>query len=201
MICLAACSRQELPVDQVAERFWRAVVAGSAEKTRLYVKRADREKLENSGELLPIESFSFGRILIDGDVASIETQLVFGGDTPLEMTIDTAMIREDQTWRVDYASTLNRFSQHSELAQVIEQIEQLGDSIKDGVNQSITEFQSMVPAIEQELGRIEQEIQQHLPALREQLEKFTRDLEQSLQQPPREEASPDQASPDQAIAL
>lgn len=191
---LLGCSQSLTPSD-VAERFWRAVVAGQPAKMRRYVRQADRQQLDQNAEILPVATYSFGRVLIDGDNASIETRIVLDSDTPVPLNIETRLVREDELWRVDYETTVNEISAQSDLANVIGKIGAIGESLKRGIEQSVDEMNQALPAIEQELSRLESEIKQAMPELRDKLEAFSRKLEEALKMPPRQTPVPEQ-SPD-----
>lgn len=194
---LSGCSRP-LPPQDVADRFWRAVAAQSTAKIRRYVRTTDREALDGDAEVLPVAEYALGRIVIDGDAATVETQVTLDGDKPLSVSIDTVLVREQQHWRVDYAATVNRISMQSELARVIGQIESFGETLKEGIDKSVDELQKAVPEIEKQLSRIEQGIRQRMPELRERLEEFSRRLEERLEAPP--EAPPPE-EPGEPIAI
>lgn len=196
-ITLAACSRPLEPQD-VADRFWRAVGVQSAAKIRRYVRAADQEELSGDAKILPISGYELGRIVIDGDVATIDTSVTLAGDEPVTVGIETELVRENGHWRVDYERTVNHISMQSDLARVIDQIAVFGDALKDGIDKSVDEMKKVVPEIEKQLSRIEGEIKQRMPELRERLEEFSKRIEESLQQTP-EPAPP--AEPAEPIAI
>lgn len=200
---LQACA-EPLGPQEVADRFWRAVVTQHPGKIKRYVLARQRAALDGEPELLAIAEYGLGRAIIDGDRASIETRVVLAGDTPVPVTIDTRLEREDETWRVDYESTVDEISRQGDLARVIEQIGVIGNALKDGVEQSVDEMSRALPALEQELSRLESEIRQRMPELREKVEDFARRLEDALRSPPPDRPREPPAAPpaaDDTIAL
>ena len=187
---VAGCAQQLTPQD-VADRFWRAVITRHPAKIRRYVLSEDRKLLKGESDLLPISDFRLGRILIDGDTANIETRVTLDGDTPVPINIETKLVRENNVWLVNYAATANEITVHSNLSQVIGKIGAIGDALKDGIEQSVEEMTQALPAIKEELARIESEIKQHIPELREKLEIFSKRIEEALKAPPAA-ASPDE---------
>lgn len=186
LLALSACSRP-LPPEDVADRFWRAVTAQSAGKIRRYVRAADRAALAGDPSILPVSSHALGRIVIEGDEATVETEVTLDGDHPVTVNVDTVLVREDAHWRVDYEATVDDISTQSELARVIDQIENFGDALKDGIDKSVDEMKRVVPEIEKQISRIESEIEQRVPELRERLEEFSKQIEEALKLPPAEE--------------
>ena len=190
---IPGCARP-LPPQDVADRFWRAVMTQHPAKIRRYVRDQDQETLADDPAIMPVESFELGRVVIDGDATSIETRITLGADKPVALWINTLLVRENERWRVDYSATIRDISLQSNLAQVIDQIEAFGGALKDGIDKSVEEMKKVLPDIERELLRIEEAIKQRVPELRERLEEFTRQLEDSLKAPP--EVPPEAGQPD-----
>lgn len=180
---VAACAR-DLQPQEVADRFWRAVVAGQPAKTRRYVTAEARERAGSSEDLLPVAGYALGRIVIDGERAAVATHVTLAGDQPVTLDMDTVLVREDGRWRVDYEATVAEISSRSELARLMQQIGKLGETLEDGVRQSVEDMKQVLPAIQGELERFESDIRQRVPSLREKLEAFSRELERALRQPP-----------------
>ncbi|MEQ8231168.1 MAG: hypothetical protein RLW61_02360 [Gammaproteobacteria bacterium] len=196
---LTACTQPRSP-SEVSEQFWRAVLSGDPAALEPYVLARDRALLDGGDTLLPVAGFTLGRVVIDADDASVQTGLTLAGDTPVTLEIDTVLRREDDAWRVDYRETVDAVRRRGELAQVIGRIGALGEALERGVEQSMDEMRRVLPAIENELSRIERELQQQVPALRERFESFARELEKSLERAPPESAPPP-PPPEGTIAL
>lgn len=197
---LGACTPPLTPT-QVADRFWRAVVAEHPAKLERYVLARDRALLNGEPALLPVANFTLGRVLIDGEQASVATTITLAGDTPVTLELDTALVREQETWRVDYRRTAEALSARSDLARVIGQIGALGETLRQGVEQSVDDMRKALPVIERELSRIEDELRQQVPALRERFESFARELEEALKTPPPEREPAPQPPAEGTIAL
>ena len=186
---LSGCARP-LPPQDVADRFWRAVITQHPAKIRRYVREEDQATLKDDPEILPVSEFELGRVVIDGESATIETRITLDADKPVALKIDTELVREGERWRVDYTATIDDISTQSQLAQVIGQIENIGGAIADGIDKSVDEMKKMLPEIERQLSRIEAEIKQRMPELRERLEEFSKSIEESLKLPPEEQGPP-----------
>lgn len=197
LLLASGCAQQLTPQD-VADRFWRAVVTGHAAKIKRYVVSADREQLAGDAEVLPVVDYRLGRVVIDAEFARIETHVTLGGDKPLPLTIDTRLVLEQNSWRVDYSATVDAISARSNLAEVIGEISRIGETLQEGIEQSVDELNRAVPKIEQELSRIESQIKQRMPELREQLEAFSKRIEEALKAPP---SDPPTTTEDGTIAL
>lgn len=202
---LGGCS-EALPPQDVANRFWRAVVAQQPATIARYVVARDRALLDQDSSVLPISAYELGRIVIEEGRASISTQVTLDGDTPLTLEVETRLIAEEAGWRVDYQETVAAISTQGELARVIEKIGAIGETVRRGVEQSADEMKRALPTIERELSRLEAEISQRVPELRSKLEAFAKSLEDALERgwpetdrpPPTPESIPE---PNATIAL
>ena len=180
---LGACS-EPLPPQDVADRFWRAVVAQQPATIARYVVARDRALLDQDSSILPISAYELGRIVIDDARASVSTQVTLDGDTPVTLGIETRLIEEEAGWRVDYQETVAALSAQGDLARVIEKIGAIGETVRRGVEQSADEMKRALPTIERELSRLEAEISQRVPELRSRLEAFAKSIEDALRRAP-----------------
>ena len=190
IICLStlqACSKPDTP-DLVAQKFWVAVSAGEAKQVKKFVSAKDKATLQSLDEVLPIDSVSFGKIVIDGTLASVDTTVSLAGDQPADLPINTHLVQENEQWVVDYDRTMQTMLAAGQVAAVINQFKDIGIAIKKGIGQSVNEFQQALPEIEQGLTEMEQQIEQAVPKLKSRFEQFSRELEQALNAPPADPA-------------
>lgn len=196
LVLLAGCAPPATP-ETVADRFWRAMVAGHGDKARRWVRSADRAALQDGTGILPVTRYELGRIEIDAERARVETRLELGGDAPLNLPVATLLVKEEGDWRVDYAATVAPLAVDSELARVMGELEQLGATLGRGVERSMDELARALPRIETEIERFEQEMEQRLPALREKVDEFSRQFEEALREKTRPAPPPAPPPPSQ----
>jgi hypothetical protein len=182
-VVLGACT-EPLPPQDIADRFWRAVVAQQPATIARYVVARDRAQIDQDSSILPISAYELGRIVIEGTRASVATQVTLDGDTPLTLGIETRLVKEEAGWRVDYQETVAALSAQGDLARVIEKLGAIGETVRRGVEQSAEEMKRALPTIERELSRLEAEISQRVPELRDRLDAFAKSLEEALKRPP-----------------
>jgi len=197
LLLLSSCA-EPLPPQDIADRFWRAIVAGQPSKIRRYVLAENQAQLEGDVAILAVVDYQLGRIVIDGGAASIATRVTLGADTTVEVNVETRLLLENGKWRVDYGATARDISANSKLAEVMGKIGALGDTLREGFEQSVDEMTQSLPAIERELGRIEAQIKQQIPELRKKLESLSKHIEESLSPPGQ---LPQPAPTEDAIAL
>ncbi|MGR8947962.1 MAG: hypothetical protein ACU84Q_07940 [Gammaproteobacteria bacterium] len=193
VLCLQACGKPATP-DQITEKFWTAVTTGEAKQVKKYVSAKDKATLRSLDDILPIETVTFGKIIIDGRVASVDTNVRLAGGRATDLPINTHLVQENEQWVVDYERTMQTMLAAGQVAAVINQFRDIGVAIKKGIGQSVNEFQKALPEIEQGLSNMEQQIEQAMPKLKSRFEKFSRELEQALNTPPADvaELGPDE---------
>lgn len=191
LLSLVGCE-PEVPPQTVAEQFWRAAVAADRAGLARQVRAADRDDVQDDAELLPVERFTLGKVVIDGERASVDTELTLGGETPMSLAVVTMLVKESDRWRVDYPATVSKLRNDGGLAHLLGRLRGLGRELGAGIDRSMGELQHAIPELEAELQRLEQDLRGKLPELRRQLEDLTRGLERAPRpQPPPPDAPPD----------
>ncbi len=175
---------QRLEPQQVAERYWKAVVARDVDAARPFVTRESRTALRFAGNVLPVGDVRFGRTVIDGTVAQVETTVTLLGDKPLPVPLATHLREEDGQWRVDSAATMAMLAPEGEVGAAVARLRELNAELAERMDRSMAELQRQLPEIEREVERFRSEIGRRVPAVRKELEDFARRLEEALKNPP-----------------
>ena len=179
---LISCGKPKTP-QEVADNFWRAVESGNPNQVKKHVSAKDQITMDSLQNIMPITEISFGKIVIDGDIASVDTTVTLEGDRTMELPINTHLIKENKQWTVDYERTINTIVAAGKVAAVINQFKDIGNIVREGIEQSVDELEKAMPNIEEELSNLEQQIQQAVPALKSRFENFSKQLEQALSEP------------------
>lgn len=180
----SACVEQRSPL-QVSELYWRAAREGDVKTIRRHLTEESMREMLNTKDLLPISNVSFGRTLIDGDRAWVETAVTIQSDRPFTLPTKTVLVFEREQWRVDYRSTMESLSNGGELANVIDSIEQLSDQFRDRFDETLDELERTLPEVKREFERLEDHIRTRIPELQKRLEEFEHELEEALKDPRR----------------
>lgn len=183
-LCLAiiACSKPQTP-QEVAASFWQAVESGKPSQVKKYVSAKDQITMESLKNVMPISEVSFGKIIIDSNIAQVDTLVTLEGDRSMDLPISTHLMQENERWTVDYERTINTIIAAGKVAAVINQFKDIGNAVKEGIGRSVVELEKTLPSIEKELSNMEQQIQQAVPELKSRFENFSRQLEQALAAP------------------
>ena len=188
-ITLAACGKPDTP-EQVAAKFWTAIESGDAAKVKKYVSAKDKITLQSLEDVLAINGVMFGKIIIDGANASVDTTITLAGNRATDLPISTHLMLENEKWVVDYERTMHTMVAAGQVAAVINQFKDIGTAIKKGIGQSVNEFQKAIPEIERELSDMERQIAESVPELKSRFEKFSKELEQALNEAPADDTEP-----------
>ncbi len=198
IFCSLLCcgSSQTLTPDEVATQFWRAIESGNAKAARKYVSAEARSSESLGKDILELEEISFGKVIIDGESAIVETTVVVLSDRPLTLPLNTVLVKEGAEWKVDYNATVSSISLNSALARVLQSVREYGERFASQLNRSIDEMRAQLPEIEREVRRIEESLKANIPELRKRIEEFAKSLNDALNGTPAEQAPlPQEASP------
>jgi exonuclease VII small subunit len=179
---------------EVAEIFWDAVERGDADTVRKVTRPESLPEAEITENILPISNIEFGRIIIDGDEATVETQLTVQSDRPLRVPVETLLRREDGKWRVDYQATVASVKRDSQVAALLQGLHEFNERITRAMDESVSELERTLPELERQLRSLEREMQSQLPEWQKRLEEFAERMEEALQDkappPPPQTAEP-----------
>lgn len=157
IVLLAACTAEKTP-QEVTQAFWQAVIENNAPGAVRYSTLMDVQQYDGFGRdwsgITPV----WGRIVIEGAEASIETTLTAtaAGDTR-PLTFVTHLVRQDEQWKVDYARTAEEVNA-GPLAKLFGKLERLGQDIS------------------QQLGATSDKLALELERMGEEFEELSREL-------------------------
>lgn len=146
----------------VAGRFWEAIESGDLEDARREASRISADALDAWFSDQSLGEATLGETLRNDTLAVVETSLSVGeGETPLQATFPTHLVREEGAWRIDVDRT------RRELAQALFAAGAL--RVQEAINEGLDE-----------LGRaLEQGARELDDALHEALEELQKDREYS----------------------
>jgi len=180
-LLLVSCEDQITPT-QVTDQFWGAVQAGDSKKIRRLVSSKSAQQQDLGQDLLIIESWSTGKIIIDGDRSEVETEISVSGNKSFTAMITTYLLAEKGQWKIDYAATTDQLKVNSEIGLALHRLDEISSEMLEGLDQSIDKFHQAMPVIEQELSKIEEKLREKVPEIKQKLDEFIRQLEEALKQ-------------------
>ena len=198
MLWLTACFGPETPQD-VAEAFWNKVANDDARGAVRYSTLEEARNFDAFGEQWQGYDLEWGRLVIDGEEASIDTRFIPDKtNNGREQFYVTYLIREKDRWLVDYDRTaagirggvfgdlflrLNRFSR-----EVSRQFDQSAAQTSSDVEVMLEQLEAQ----QEELShRASEALEEYSEALDDALHEMQRSIERALRENDRELSAPD----------
>lgn len=178
LLLLSACVDENSPQD-VTKAFWGSVVRSDAEGVAKYSTLGDAKAYDGFGRDWSGFSPSLGKIIIDGDKASIVTTLsVPGNSVDAYSAVETYLVRQDGGWKVDYDRTGKQFGGGA-LATLFGQLAKIGSSLSDQFKAASDEFAVKMDRMGEQLEGISSSIGDRAS---EVIEKYGEDLRRSIEE-------------------
>ncbi|MEN8213132.1 MAG: hypothetical protein ABFR19_02110 [Pseudomonadota bacterium] len=186
---LYACERKPLTAPETSEAFWQAVIMDDRDSVVAYSTLINVEDYDRFGRQWQGLSPTWGRIVINGNAAQVETEIA-GPDAETTDTLYflTYLVNTDEGWRVDYQRTADAVSVSGAVVDFVGQLTTLGQNIQrqveassDNVARQMTAF---VEQLEQMAGEYQDHADQAIEAaagrMRGLLDEFVRSLEEAI---------------------
>lgn len=190
ILLLAGCGNRLSPLE-VSERFWTAVQQGDMQAVEHHSAAGTVDRRIDFEDMLKVTAVEFGRIIIDGDRAVVETTAMIGNDRTYDLPLKTYLRQEQATWKVDHDATLAVLYGDGSAAILFDTIQRFSETLSRQLRESLTELQGLVPLLERELAELERSLKDSLPELRRQIEEALREFERSLPAPDSDPAERD----------
>jgi gas vesicle protein len=180
---LFSCQSTKTPL-QVSEHFWLGIKTKNMELVKKYSLANSIDKTEDIAQFENVTDFTFGRIIIDGDVAKIETNVtILSDENVVDIPLNTYLKNNNDVWKVNYKKTVFQLVLRQNANEVFGDIEQITEEIADEIKESIEEIkEKVVPEIKSEIEQVEKEFLEKLPEFKNLFEEFLHDLEESLEE-------------------
>ena len=183
-----ACASKITP-QEVTQSFWQAVEQHKNQDLKNLISSAADFDDKRS---FSVSDIQIGKVIIEGELASVETELVVLTEKPFRTTIKTHLIQIDGSWKVDYQKTIPALTQISAADKVLDDIKSLGKIFSDSVGKSIEDLKAQWPALKQQLEELEADAEATIPELRKKLDEIKKKFEQHIEdEPDQEKAAPD----------
>jgi hypothetical protein len=180
---LFSCQSAKTP-SQVSEHFWLGIKTKNVALVKKYSLANSIDATEDIARFENVTNFTFGRIIIDGDVAKIETNVTILSDENSEdILLNTYLENNNDVWKVNYKKTVFQLVLRQNAKEVFGDIEQITEEIAKDIKESVEDIkEKVVPEIKSEIEQVEKEFLEKLPEFKNLLEEFLHDLEESLEE-------------------
>lgn len=185
VLLLPGCSGPKTPQD-VAKSFWQAVIENNAANVAEYSTLSKPEDFNGFSMDWHGYKPAWGKVVIDGDQASIET--VFTG--PTDKNKDkrhcvTYLVHRDNMWKVDYKLTQVSLTGGA-LGSLIGSINQLGDQLSKNLDSSMKQLDVEMERLGRKFKEMADNVSQHSSKIIQQhaqnLQNIIKELEDSINQ-------------------
>ncbi len=194
-IFLTACEDEPKTPFEVTQAFWYAVENKNIDQIKQLISEKSLRDEYLADNIVSVSETSFGKIVIDGDIAEVETTVVVESDNPTTVPLDTLLVKENEKWKVDYHTTVDAIGSGGQLAQVIRELRVFGEKFSRDFSKefesSMDELDKAMPEIEKEISNLSEQIKEHVPELKKQFEELAKQLQEALEESLSEEQAQD----------
>ena len=194
-LLLTACEDEPKTPSEVTQAFWHAVENKNIDQIKQLISEKSLRDEYLAENIVSVSEPSFGKIIIDGDIAEVETKVVVESDNPTEVSLDTLLVKENEKWKVDYHATVDAIGSEGQLAQVIRELRTFGEKFSREFSKefesSMDELDKAMPEIEKEISNLSEQIKEHVPELKKQFEDLAKQLQEALEDSLSEEQAQD----------
>ena len=187
-LLLSGCLGPKTP-QEVAKAFWQSVIEHDADDAVKYSTLTDPQAFDSFGMDWHGVTPAWGKIVIDGDQARIETRFSdSAGATLANRHCVTYLVRKDEVWKVDYKMTDNDLHGGA-LGVLFGKFNQLGNELSDSLDSSVKELnlemerlgrklQDMTDSFSQQASKV---IEQHARELQDIMRQLEDSINRALQ--------------------
>ena len=178
ILLLSFCFEPRTP-REVTLAFWMAVLNDDVEDAVKYSTLSDEKLYDSFSRDWDGYQPTWGRIIIDGNAASIVSDFVKSFDSSQgKRKFITYLVKRNDEWKVDYERT--RISVHGGvLANLFDEVNQLGDDLAKQLNSSAEVFKFEMDRMSRDLEQIGRFLDYETS---KSINKFTKELQRSIQE-------------------
>jgi len=144
---ISGCQTPKTP-EQVTAAFWASLIQADIETAKRYATQ-NSQHLITEKETRENATLDIGKIVIDGDRAAVETTMTEDGRT---VSFNTALLQEDDLWKVDYQQTLINISAIP-FNGIFKSLEEIGETLNKRLEQQMPLFEKQIESFGEELKK------------------------------------------------
>lgn len=187
---LLSCQSSMTPL-QVSEKFWEGVEKKNISLITIYSRSDSGYSVDDLKQLPDVSAITFGRIIIDADIAEIETQVTITSDEKnVDIPLKTYLEREDDVWRVNYKQSTLLLKTNQGMIELLGGVQELTEDLAGEIEESVEVFkEKAMPEIESKLEQVEEALRDKIPEFKNMLDELLDGLKRSLEKaiPPKDE--------------
>ena len=150
-------------VEDITLAFWSAIAENDLELAEQYCSAKSKPLLSSSHHSnFQNTTLSYGKIVIDGNQATVETLIIPADDKQHSFT--TFLLKEGNNWKVDYQQSRKNLENSQLFVDLFKSL----DTLSDTVNKQL---EHQLPLIEKGIKSFEQAFKQKIDDLEKELKK------------------------------
>ncbi len=194
---LLSCQSTKTPL-QVSEHFWLGMQTKNVALVKKYSLSNSIDEPDEAALFENISAATFGKIIIDGDLAKVETNVTMtSNEKNMNITLQTYLENNNDAWKVNYRKTVLQLEVNRNMAEIFGDIEEMTTEMTEEIEESVGEIkEKIVPEIKSQIEHAEKKILEKLPELKNIFDELLHELEKSLEElmpSPEEEAKTQEA--------
>ena len=168
---------------QVSEKFWEGIEKKNISLITIYSISDSGYSVDDIKQLPDVSAITFGMIIIDADIAEIETQVTITTDEKnVDVLLKTFLEREDDVWRVNYKQSILLLKTNQGMIELLGGVQELTEGLAEEIEESVEEFKKKaMPEIESKLEQAEEALRDKIPEFKNMLDELLDGLKRSLE--------------------
>jgi DNA-directed RNA polymerase subunit L len=187
---LLSCQSSMTPL-QVSEKFWSGIQKKNISLITIYSISDSGYSADDIKQLPDVNAITFGKIIIDADIAEIQTQVtITSNDKTVDIPLKTYLEREDDVWRVNYKQSVLLLKTNQGMIELLGGVQELTEELAEEIEESVEEFkEKTMPEIESQLEQAEETLRDKIPEFKNMLDELLEGLKRSIEEafPPKKE--------------
>ncbi|MCH9699436.1 MAG: hypothetical protein K0U68_15160 [Gammaproteobacteria bacterium] len=177
---ITGCQQKSLMPGEVAQEYWNAVKSGNTEQLRNLSIDAANAATDPEISELKLKDFKIKRIIIEDKDAVVEVDLQLAEADSIPVPVNTILVKQNQTWLVDHATTFASLKTKSDLGNAIAALHQFSRILSRDLDQSLTELEKKAPVIRKDINNLIDKMSTRLPTLKREFQQLLEDIDQSV---------------------
>lgn len=161
LLLLSACGGPETP-QEVTETFWTAVSENDSDAVVEYSTLNDPAGYDRfARDDWADVKLSWGKVVIDETEASIVTEVARPGEPEDEkLSFSTYLVRQGETWKVDYARTADDLRASSALDNIFRKVNAFGREVSDQFDKASRELDRNLKSMTEQFRALSESVKE-----------------------------------------
>ena len=179
---LSSCQSSMTPL-QVSMKFWEGIKKKNISLITIYSYSDTEFSVDYMNQLLNFSAISFGRIIINKNIAEIETRVTSVSDGEnMDILFRTYLHRKNGIWKVNYDESIHSLKTRQEMTKLLRNIQQLTENLAYGLEVSVEDIKlKIMPMIQSKLKNIEERLQKKMPEFKNTLNELSDAIKRLLE--------------------